>query len=94
MNYKAETTLNERDSLTDLFLAERLLLKLYADYLSLGCSKGFLTLAKNQMLTIEKDRLSVFMLMTERDLIGVNSCDEERKYEIIDRFKTRINSIK
>lgn len=90
MNYKAETTLNERDSLTDIFLAERHLLKLYADYLSLGCSKGFLTLAKNHIQTIEKDRLSVFMLMTERDLIDVNSCDDERKCEILDRFRTRI----
>jgi hypothetical protein len=93
MNYKAETTLNERDTLTDIYLTLRLLIKAYANALSLSTSKGFIKQIKEHLNEVSKDRLDVFMLLTERDYMGVNSCDDERKKELINRFKSRIDTL-
>ena len=49
MNYKAQTTLNERDTLTDIYLTLRLLIKAYSNALSLSTSKGFIKQVKEKI---------------------------------------------
>lgn len=93
MNYKAETTLNERDALTDIYLTLQHLLRTYSDAYSSATSKGFLKTTKDSVSVVGNDRLEVFMLLTERDYMGVNSCDDERQSELINRFIKRINTL-
>ncbi len=93
MNYKAETTLNERDALTDIYLTLQHLLKTYADAYSKATSKGFLKTSREAITLVGTDRLDVFSLLCERDYMGVNSAEDERQEEIINRFIKRINNL-
>ena len=45
-SYKAEVTLNEKDSLQDMLNLEKSAVKLYSTAMTEGCSKGFRTLVK------------------------------------------------
>lgn len=65
MNYKAETTLNEKDSLIDMLAIEKNLVTLYATAITEGCSKGFRTVVKNNLIKEIQDQINVFFLMTE-----------------------------
>ena len=93
MNYKAETTLNERDALTDILLTLRHLLVTYANANSHATSKGFLKTSKEHLSEVSSDRLKIFMLITEKGYNGVTACSDERAGELIDRFIKRINTL-
>ena len=44
MDYKADITLNEKDSLQDMLNLEKSLVKIYSTAMTEGASKGFRTL--------------------------------------------------
>lgn len=93
MNYKAESTLNERDALTDIYLTLQHLLKAYADAYINATSKGFNKTAKEGIVGVGSDRLGIFMMLTERDYAGVTACSDERAEELINRFSKRLNTL-
>ncbi len=93
MNYKAETTLNERDALTDILLSLRYLTLTYANANSHATSKGFLRSTKDLGQEVQGDRLKTFMMLTEKGYMGVTACDDERAEELIKRFIKRVNNL-
>ena len=85
-SYKAEVTLNEKDTLTDLLVVEKSLLKLYALCVSEGCSQGFRNLIKAHLGEIITDQMEVFLLLTELDYYRVESADETEISKLKDKF--------
>ncbi len=75
-NYKAETTLNEKDSLQDMLNLEKALVKIYSTAITEGCSKGFRTLIKNHWGQATEDQIKVFFEMTEHGYYQVESAPE------------------
>lgn len=84
--YKADITLNEKDSLQDLLTQEKGMVKLYGTAITEGCSKGFRdTVLENLNESIE-DQKSVFFLMTECGHYQVESAQEEQKTQLKQTF--------
>ncbi len=85
-SYKAEVTLNERDSLQDMLNLEKTLVKVYATAITEGCSKGFRTLIKDNLISTTFDQMQVFLLMTENDYYRVESAPEEMLNPLKEKF--------
>ncbi len=75
-DYKADTTLNERDTLFDLLITEKTLVKLYAFATTEAVSKGFRTTLKTLYAQSVSDQMNVFMNITETDYARVCSASE------------------
>ena len=75
-NYKADTTLNEKDSLQDMLNLEKALVKIYSTAMTEGCSKGFRTLIKNHWSQSTDEQAKVFFEMTEHGYYQVESAPE------------------
>ncbi len=86
-NYKADMTLNERDSLQDMLMLEKDLVKVYATAITEGVSNGFRTVVKDNLLDTTHDQLDVFMNMCEHDYYRVQSATEEQLKEQREKFK-------
>ncbi len=86
-NYKADTTLNEKDSLQDMLIIEKDLVKIYATAITEGASNGFRTVVKDNFLDATHDQLDVFMNMCEHDYYRVQSATEEQLQEQREKFK-------
>ena len=52
--YKADITLNEKDSLQDMLNLEKSLVKIYSLAMTEGCSKGFRTLIRDVLWSSTK----------------------------------------
>ncbi len=85
-SYKAEVTLNEKDSLTDLLTAEKSLVKLYALCITEGCSQGFRNMVKRHLSDAITDQMDVFLLMTELGYYRVESAGEEELNKLKKKF--------
>lgn len=85
-SYKAEVTLNEKDSLTDLLTAEKSLVKLYALCITEGCSQGFRNMVKRHLSDAITDQMDVFLLMTEMGYYRVESAGEEELNKLKKKF--------
>jgi spore coat protein CotF len=75
-NYKADITLNEKDSLQDMLNLEKSLVKIYSTAITEGCSKGFRTLVKEHWNEATEDQLKVFLQMTEHGYYEVESAEQ------------------
>ena len=75
-NYKADITLNEKDSLQDMLNLEKSLVKIYSTAITEGCSKGFRTLVKEHWDQATEDQLKVFLQMTEHGYYEVQSAEQ------------------
>lgn len=75
--YKADITLNEKDSMQDLLNLEKQLVKTYAFALTEGVSKGFRSTVKQCLNEAEQTQFKVFLLMTELGYAKVESADEQ-----------------
>ena len=84
--YKAEVTLNEKDSLMDLLNLEKSIVKVYATAITEGCSKGFRTTVKGLLNEAVEEQVGVFFLMTERDYAKVESAPEEQLNNLKNKF--------
>ncbi len=76
-NYKADITLNEKDSLQDMLNAEKSLVKIYSTAMTEGCSKGFRNLIKEHWGECAQDQMNVFLQMTEHGYYQVESAPEQ-----------------
>ena len=85
-NYKADTTLNEKDSLQDLLNVEKSLVKIYSTAITEGCSNGFRTLIKKHWSDSVGDQMDVFLQMTELGYYTVESAPEQAKQEQKEKF--------
>lgn len=75
-NYKADITLNEKDSLQDMLNLEKSLVKIYSTAITEGCSKGFRTLIKEHWNEATEDQMKVFLQMTEHGYYEVESAEQ------------------
>ena len=93
MNYKADTTLNERDSLQDLLNLEKQALKCYSTAITEGVSKGFRTQIKTNLKESIEDQINVFFLMTEHGYAQVESAPKEQKNALKEKFSKVKNQL-
>ena len=85
-NYKADITLNEKDSLQDLLTLEKGLVKMYSTAITEGTSKGFRTLVKSHWGDSVSDQMDVFLQMTEQGYYTVESAPEKTLKEQKEKF--------
>ena len=85
-NYKADITLNEKDSLQDMLNLEKSLVKVYSTAMTEGCSKGFRNLIKEHWERATEDQMTVFLQMTEQGYYQVESASEETLNEQREKF--------
>lgn len=85
-NYKADITLNEKDSLQDMLNVEKSIVKIYSTAITEGASKGFRTLIKKHWQENVDDQLQVFLQMTERGYYQVQSAEETMLSEQKNKF--------
>ena len=85
-NYKADITLNEKDSLQDMLNVEKSLVKIYSTAITEGASKGFRTLIKSHWAQATDDQLKVFLEMTELGYYQVESAEETMLSEQKEKF--------
>ena len=89
-NYKAQTTLNEKDSLQDMLTLEKSLVKMYSTAITEGVSNGFRTLIKENWNGAVSDQIEVFFQMTDHGYYKVESAPEEK----INELKTNFTKVK
>jgi len=89
-SYKADITLNEKDSLQDMLNIEKQVVKMYSTAMTEGASKGFRTLIKSQWNDSAETQMDVFLLMTELGYAEVQSAEEN----VLKQEKTKFNKIK
>ena len=86
-DYKAQITLNEKDSITDLLTLEKTLVKIYATALTEGVSKGFRERVKENLDQTICDQFEVFTFLTEHDYMRVQSAPECAVNEQKEKFE-------
>ena len=85
-NYKADTTLNEKDSLQDMLNIEKDIVKIYSTAITEGCSNGFRTVVQDNLLDSIYDQMNVFLQMTELGYYKVESAPESEKNQQRTKF--------
>ena len=85
-NYKADITLNEKDSLQDMLNLEKGLVKIYSTAITEGVSNGFRTLIKEHWNEATEDQIKVFFQMTEHGYYEVESAPEQTLSEQKTKF--------
>lgn len=89
MDYKAEVTLNEKDSIQDMLSAEKSLAKIYTTAITEGVSKGFRSVVKEHILEEIDDQFQVFSLMTRQGYYQVESAPQKD----IEQTKEKFNKV-
>lgn len=89
-NYKADITLNEKDSLQDMLNIEKSLVKIYSTAMTEGASKGFRTLIREHWNQATDDQIKVFFEMTEHGYYQVESAPEQ----VLQEQKTKFSKVK
>ncbi len=84
--YKADITLNEKDSLQDMLNLEKSLVKIYSTAMTEGVSNGFRTLVKEHWNEATDDQIKVFFEMTEHGYYQVESAPEQTLTEQREKF--------
>lgn len=85
-DYKADITLNEKDSLIDMLNAEKNLVKVYSTAMTEGCSKGFRQVVHEHWGECAQDQMNVFLQMTEHGYYQVESAPEQAIEEQKQKF--------
>ena len=89
-NYKADITLNEKDSLQDMLNIEKSLVKIYSTAMTEGVSKGFRTLIREHWNQATDDQIKVFFEMTEHGYYQ----DESAPEQVLQEQKTKFSKVK
>ncbi len=85
-SYKAETTLNEKDSIQDMLNLEKQMVKVYGTAITEGASKGFRTLIKTHLSETVKDQFEVYTMMTDHGYAKVQSAPPEMLKQQKEKF--------
>lgn len=86
MDYKAQTTLNEKDSLQDMLILEKTMAKIYATALTEGASEDYKKTIKCHFNGIIEDQTEVFNKMTEMGYYEVEEAPQEMKKQQKEQF--------
>ena len=92
-HYKAQTTLNEKDSLQDLLNLEKDIVKINSTAITEGCSDGFRSTVMNNWQDSVSDQMDVFLQMTELGYYKVESAvetDLKEQREKFDKVKSEL----
>lgn len=92
-HYRADTTLNEKDSLQDMLNLEKSLVKIYSTAITEGCSNGFREVVKDNWQDSVSDQMDVFLQMTELGYYTVESAPEETLKEQRKKFSQVKNQL-
>ncbi len=92
-NYKAQTTLNEKDSLMDLLNAEKSLVNVYSQMLTEGVSKGFRDTVKDSLEQAIESQFEVFMLLTELGYARVCSAEYEELNKTREKYRQIMDTL-
>lgn len=87
-NYKQDITLNEKDSLVDMLILEKELVKIYALCLTEGCSLGFRKVVEENFTDAVTTQFDVFTQMTAHDYYRVHSAPEEQTQAVKNSFSS------
>ena len=93
MDYKADITLNERDSILDILNTEKNLVKVYATVMTESCSKGFRTLIKSLWNEAATGQADTFFMLTDTDNARVESASEEELGEVKEQFSHALREL-
>ena len=93
-NYKQDITLNEKDSLQDLLVLEKEMVKIYATAITEGCSAGFRSVAEDNFKCATDSQFDVFLQMTEHDYYRVHTAPEEEIEKNREKFSQVKNQLK
>lgn len=93
MNYKADITLNEKDSLTDILTLEKNLVKVYSTVMTESCSRGFRTAVKTFFNETAAAQLEVFLMLTERGSYRTESATEESLLRVKKEFSSALKEL-
>ncbi len=93
MDYKADITLNEKDSLFDLLTLEKNLVKVYAQVLTESISKGFYTLVKNLLNETAAEQSEVFLMLTDSGYYRVESAPEDELLRVRRQFSPALKEL-
>ncbi len=85
-SYKAEITLNEKDSLQDMLNLEKQMVKVYGTAITEGASKGFRTLIKTHLSETVKDQFDVYTMMTDHGYAKVQTAPAEMLNQQKEKF--------
>ena len=85
-DYKADITLNEKDSLIDMLNLEKTMAKVYTTAMTEGVSKGFRTVVREHIDGVIDDQFSVFSCLTEQGYMKVQSAPEETLKQSREKF--------
>ncbi len=75
-SYKAEVTLNEKDTMQDMLNLEKTLVKVYATSLTEGTSKGFRQTIDKFVSETAEDQINIFLQMTDKGYVKVQSAEQ------------------
>ena len=89
MPFKRETSLTEKDSLTDLLLLEKSLVKLYAEALTEGACKCYITAIKNNLSSTACDQNAIFTQMNKLDYYQTEPAEKT----VIDEKKANFKKV-
>lgn len=91
--YRADITLNEKDSLQDMLNLEKEVVKTYSVAMTEGASKGFRTLIKSHWNESAETQMDVFLLMTELGYAKVESAPENVLSQEKSKFSKVLNQL-
>ena len=80
MDYKAETTLNEKDSLQDMLNLEKNLVKVYSTAMTEGASDGFRTLIKEHCPSVN---YLIYFVIDSIEILDLSKIDSLLKESFI-----------
>ena len=90
MDYKADVTLNEKDSLQDMLNLEKTIVKVYATVMTEAVSQSFRDVVYKHLNDTCDDQLNVFMQMTELGYAKVQPAEDS----VLKQEKEKFSKVK
>lgn len=92
-NYKSKITLNEKDSLTDILMAEKELVKIYAEAITEGAGRSFRSTVKSNMEGAVADQFAVFSAMSKQGLYETKPAPKQATDETKQTFSEMLKQL-
>ena len=92
-NYKSRITLNEKDSFTDILMAEKELVKIYAEAITEGAGRSFRSTVKSNMEGAVADQFAVFTAMSKQGLYETKPAPKQATDETKQTFSEMLKQL-
>ncbi|MGN0805880.1 MAG: spore coat protein [Candidatus Coproplasma sp.] len=90
---KSDTTLNEKDAITDLLTSEKQLMSLYAIALFEGSSQSIRKDFENHLTSVAQNQYCLFSQMTSRGYYEPTPAQKQMIDQTCDMFKKQAKSL-